>query len=249
MAGINVIDVDSSEIVKFSNKLEKIGKYDLPVVARQTLNELAFRMKGLSGRRGEIDKEAERQFEHIRNRTLFRAMTGVQKSSGNNINSMFSMAGIIERPGREKLAEGLAQQQEGGEIESGSTPISTARVGKNIAKRVKRSHYLNRLTPVDLRRNKGKRFIIRASTAFKNSRAIIFKSRSGIDFVARIKSMSRTGGRLFNFELLFRLNENSVTLEKKRPFVNDAARNLMRQGQRIFVEKAEKRIKRSFERR
>ena len=242
-----LIDVDSSEIVKFSNKLEKIGRFELPVVARQTLNEAAFRMKGFSGRRGEIDTEAEKQFDFRRNKSLFKAFTGAEKARGNNINSMVSKAGIIERPGRDLLSQGLAQQQEGGAIESKSTPISTARIGRNIAKSVKKANYLNRLAPVDLRRNKGKRFVVRAATAFKNNRAIIFKSRTGVDFVANIRHMGRAGGRLFDFTLLFRLNKGRVKLERRRPFVNDAARKVVSKGPEIFIEKAKNRIKYKFE--
>lgn len=243
----NIIDIDSRELVKFTNKLESIGKYEVPVVVRQTLNELAFQMKGYSGREGMISKEAKTQFEHSRNKTLFKAFTGVQKSKGNNINSMSSRAGIIQRSGRERLAEGLAEQQEGGRLESPSTPLSTSRISKSISKKVRTKNYLNRLTPVDLRRNKGKRFVARANQAYKNGRAIIFTSKTGVDFVANIKKVNRNGDRLFNFVLLFRLNKDGVKLEKKRPFVNDAAIKMMPMGSKIFVEKANNRIKRKFE--
>lgn len=244
----NIIDIDSRELVKFTNKLESIGKYEVPVVVRQTLNELAFQMKGYSGREGMISKEAKTQFEHSRNKTLFKAFTGVQKSRGNNINSMSSRAGIIKRSGRERLAEGLAGQQEGGRLESKSTPMSESRIGQSVGKKVRGKNYLKKLVPVDLRKNKGKRFIVRVNQAYKNKRAIMFTSRTGVDYVANVINPISRQNKFYEFELLFRLNKEGVDLEKKRPFVNDAAINMMPMGPNIFVEKANSRIKRKFER-
>ena len=120
----NIININSDDFVKFSNKLEKIGRADLPVAVRSTLNETAFRMKGVGGKRGAIDLQAEKDFDYRRNRTLFKVMTGVSKASGLNVSTMKSEAGIVRKPGRDKLAEGLAQQQKGGKINQKATPLS-----------------------------------------------------------------------------------------------------------------------------
>lgn len=245
----NIIDVDSSEIVKFTNKLERIGKYELPVVARQTLNELAFRMKGDKGQVGEIEKEAKEQFDYSRNRTLFRAFTGVQKATGNEINSMFSQSGIIERSGREKLARNMQEHQKGGNVDSRSTPTYESRVGGQLKGKVRTKNYMKKLVPVDLTRNKGRRFAIRAYQAIKNKRAIIFSAKSGVDYVADIEKYDRNAKYKFSMTILFRLNKKRLPLKEKRPFVNNAASNLIIHGPNIFIEKVNNRIKRKFEKR
>lgn len=246
----NIIDIDSRELVKFTNKLESIGKYEVPVVVRQTLNELAFQMKGYSGREGMISKEAKTQFEHSRNKTLFKAFTGVQKSKGNNINSMSSRAGIIQRSGRERLAEGLADHGKPGPIKSNVTPMSKSRVGNVIGRNVRKKYYLNKLVPVDLSKNKGKRFNVRAYQAYKNDRAIMFTGRTGDRFVAEITKINRGDGHKYRYKMdvLFRINKSRIIKYTKEDYFLTIARDkMMLKGDNIFVEKANNRIKRKFE--
>lgn len=243
-----ILDINSDDLVKFTNKLEKIGKYDLPVAVRGTLNETAFRMKGFGGRRGEIDIQAHKEFDHIRSKNLFKAMSGVTKARGNNISSMSSEAGIIKRSGRDKIAEGLAQQQEAGNVDTGATPTDKSRIGGSIGKKVRRKNYLKSVVPVNLMKNKGKRFMLRAVAAIKNKRAIMFKARSGITYVANVKKMNRGENvtpRL-DMEILYRINREPVKLRVKRPFVNKAAQVAGSRIPQEFLIQAKKRIDKRF---
>lgn len=244
----DMLNINSDELVKFTNKLEKIGKYDLPVAVRGTLNETAFRMKGSGGERGEIDKQAHKEFDHIRSKSLFKAMSGVTKARGNDIASMSSISGIIVRSGRDEIAEGLAQQETGGSVDSGSTPTNQARISNSLSKKVRRKNYLRSIVPVNLTRNTGNRFMKRINQSIKNNRAIMFKSRSGITYVANVKKINR-GQNVkprIDMTILYRINNEPIKLRIKRPFISQAAQVA---GKRIpveFLSQAKKRIDKKF---
>jgi len=246
----NIINIDSKEFVRFTNKLEKLGRADLPVAVRSTLNNLAFKMKGQGSERGQIDIEAQKSFENRRNKTLFKAMTGVDKAKGLNIESMASKAGIIKRSGRDKLAEGLAQQQEGGSVKSGSTPTNTSRVGKSLKRRVKAINKIKNLVPVNLSNNSGKRFHARANQAYRSKRAILFTARDGNKFIGKIKRVNKgdSSGYRYEMDILYRINPSKhVKLTKKRPFVDNAAKQVMKTGPKEFEEQMNKRFKKHWE--
>lgn len=244
-----LIDIDSRELVRFTNKLEKLHRSDLPIAIRSTMDNLAFRMKGVGKTRGQIDIEAERSFDNRRNKKLFKAMTGVQKAKGFNIESMESKAGIISRSGRDQLAQGLADQQEGGNVKSAATPLDDSRINRQTRKKVRTSNYIQDLNPINITRNKGKRFHQRIQQAIKNDRAITFKSRDGSIYVAEVNRLNRGQAKYrYSMKVFFRINPSKfVALKKKRPFVNNAARQVMKDLPREFEKEANKRIKRAFE--
>lgn len=248
--GRNIINIRSDEYIKLSNKLQRIGKADLPVAVRSTLNEMAFRMKGTGGTRGEIDKRAEQEFDYRRNRTLFKAVTGVSKASGLNISGMQSESGIIKRSGLSEVAEGLADQQRGGKTEQKATPLTKSRTGRNIGKRVRKPSYLQSLQPYDMRGKQGRRWIAAAIRAKKSRRAILIESRNGTKLIARVRNFKRKPERVeFKIDWLYRINDNGmVTLKRKRPFVNRAAQIVIKDMPNEFKRQATKRIEKSLRR-
>jgi len=239
------ININTSEIVEFTNKLEKMHRSDLPIAIRNTLNEMAFRMKGYSGKRGEIDKEAERQFDYRRNKTLFKAMTGVNKAKGFNIKTMSSEAGIINRSGRTDLAEGLAQQQKGGNVKSSTTPLKKARTGKNIGKRVrKKDQHKSHGAPYEVKKRRGKRFVELAYRSERTGRPLQVTVRGGESLIGRVRKIRRVRGKVdIKINWLYRKNKGSrVKLEKKRPFIDRAGMNTAKGMEKEFVRQAKIRI-------
>lgn len=246
----NLININSDELVKATNKLEKISRASLPVTVRNTLNELAFQMKGFSGTRGQIDKEAEKSFDYRRNRTLFKAFTGVDKARGLNIKNMQSEAGIIERSGRNEVAEGLAQQQKGGKVKSKSTPTNKARIGKSVGKKVRKKNFFKSLgEPYLIRQQRGQVFTRLALRAIRTGRPILVTVKGGQQIIGQVRRFTRNkGGIRFKIDWLYRINRTGfVKLQEKRPFVNNATLEVIKNGDKIFKEKAEKRIKKQWE--
>jgi len=243
-----MIEINTADFNVLSNKLEKIGKADLPVAVRSTLNSMAFKMKGAGSKRGQIDIQAEKDFDYRRNKTLFKVMTGVQKASGLTINRMQSKAGIVSRSGRTELAEGLAQQQKGGKLKKKATPTLKTRPGSNISKRVRRPSYLRNLNSIDATNKRGQKFIQAAIRAKKEKRTLLIKTKSGDTVVAKVRSIKRARGRIdVRISWLYRYNQNnSITLGKSRPFINTAAKTVIVMMPKEFEKQARKRISKSL---
>lgn len=244
-----MLNIRSDEFVVLANKLQRIGKADLPVAVRSTLNQLAFDMKGTSGKRGEIDKRAEMDFDYRRNKTLFKAITGVTKADGLNISNMESEAGIIKRSGMDEIAEGLADQQKGGTTKQKATPLSRSRTGRNIGKKVRKPAYLQNLDSIDLTGKKKQKFVTAAIRAAQKRRTVLIEGRGGTKLIARIRAFKRVDNSVdFRMDWLYRINANgNVSLKRKRPFVDRAADEVIKTLPQEFVRQAEKRITKAFQ--
>lgn len=243
----NVLYIDSDEYIKFTNKLEKLGRADLPVAIRATINNLAFEMKGNKGKRGEIDKKAESGFTYRRDKNLFKAMTGVSKATGLKIAKMSSKAGIINRSGKGELAEGLADHQKGGDTDQKATPLSTARTGKSIGKKVRSANRLSKLNAINVRNKKGKQFMRLIIKAKKENKLLIVNGKRGDALIARIGLMKRKkDGYNIKLQYLYRFNKSGKVNIKRTPYINNAAKEVMKMGPAEFEKQAKRRIDKSF---
>lgn len=246
--GQNMININSDQFVVLSNKLEKIGRAELPVAVRSTLNEIAFRMKGTGGARGQIDKRAEQDFDYRRNKTLIKKLTGVNKAKGLDIGNMRSEAGITNRSGLNEVAEGLADQQRGGETKQKATPLSYSRISKATPKKVRKPARLQNLSTYDMRNKKGHRWIAAAIRAKRDKKIILIDVKGGTELLAKVKSFRRgKKGVKFKLNWLYRINDGGVVfLKKKRPFVNRAAQEVMIGMPQEFVRQANRRIQKAM---
>lgn len=116
-----MLDVNTKELIIFSNKLEKIGKTKLPYAVRQTLNSVAFDMK-----KDTLIESSGQKFVN-RSPNFFKALSRVQMAKGLDINSMESIVGFVEKglKGKNNYAvKDLEQQEKGGKI-GGKTFIPT----------------------------------------------------------------------------------------------------------------------------
>lgn len=244
-----MININSDQFVILANKLEKIGRAELPVAVRSTLNEMAFRMKGTGGARGQIDKRAEQDFDYRRNKTLIKKLTGVNKAKGLDIGNMKSEAGITNRSRLNEVAEGLADQQKGGETKQFATPTLKTRIGKAVSSKVRKPSRLQHLLVLDLRKRKKGRWIASAIRAKKVNKMIRVTGRGGVDLLAKVKNFRRgKKGVKFKLDWLYRFNDNgTVFLKKKRPFVNRAAQEVMRGMPQEFIRQANRRIQKAMQ--
>lgn len=244
-----LLSINTDEFIVATNKLEKLGRADLPVAVRSTLNEMAFRMKGSGGTRGQIDKQAEKDFDYRRNRTLFKKLTGVSKAQGLDIGRMQSESGIVNRSGMNEVAQGLADQQKGGTTKQKATPLNKSRIGSNKGKRVRKSSQLSRLKDaVRIKKKKGSEFIKLAARAHKQGRPVIITGRDGNDYVGILKGFKRQRkGLKIKIDFQYRINKSkTVNLKKKRPFVDRAAVTVMRDLPNEFARQAQRRINKSM---
>lgn len=171
-------NINNAEVVKLTNKLEKLHRSAMPVAARQTLNDAAFET-----RRGLI-KQFKKNFI-IRNRTFISAHAGVNKSSNTfNLEQMKSEAGVIH--GKTKAGDLLEKQEVGGNIQRARIPSKNVRFGNNFNKPVMAKYFYKKF------RNKQNGII------YKSSESTIIKTNKSLYRILR-------GGR---FVTLYTLNKN-----------------------------------------
>lgn len=87
-------DVNATELIKFTKKLESIHKSKHPNAVRNTLNTMAFNTK-----KNRILPEAKRGF-NVRKPNVYKVFSTVEKAEGWNVNKMISKVGMNDKNGR-----------------------------------------------------------------------------------------------------------------------------------------------------
>lgn len=238
---MSTFNLNTSELTILSNKLDRIGRSELPLAIRGTLNDMAFKMKGYR-QRGEIDKMAEKSFDYKRDKNFIKSMSGAEKATGFNTKKMVSKAGIIKTSGKNKVAEGLFAQETGNDINKKTTPLDGSRTAKNRSKKVGRQSRLRNLNPIDARELRKNKFIAKAISS-KNKKRMLLVKGSGTDLIGRVRTFKRKKGTVdIKIEWLYRVADNINIKLKKRPFIKKAAKNVGKDMDKIFVENANKRL-------
>ncbi len=122
------LHIDSSQVVRFTNKLEKLPRSALPVAIRGTLNDAGFAMK-----KSEIGKQAKLSFIE-RSPNFFKANSRVEPAQGFDIKSMHSTVGMVSsglhNSATNYAVKDLEEQEESGTIRGRSfKPLPAARRG------------------------------------------------------------------------------------------------------------------------
>ena len=128
-----VFNINTKEVVVFTNKLEKFSRSAIPNAVRSTLNSAAFDVK-----KNTMPKSADREFIQ-RAPTFFKANSGVEMASGFHIGSMVATVGFSGKSGNksDQAVNDLEVQEYGGVIKHrGFIPMNTARVSGSHDKKV-----------------------------------------------------------------------------------------------------------------
>lgn len=248
----NIINIQSDQFAELSNKIDRIGKYDLPVAVRGTLNQMAVNMKGGRGAtvpNGLVAESAKKTFEYTRSQNIFNFMTGFTREKTSNINNMKAVAGIAEKAGKDKLARNLGAQAEGKKVRQKATPYVSARRGKGRKGRVARRLYVENILDgaIDLRGLTGREFITKAIRAYNQQRYVILGKAGQDSYIAEIESFDRDSNTVdFHNEIRYRINRSgTIKPKRERNYVTTAALIAMKDVDIIFKKEAEKRIKKS----
>jgi len=173
----NILDINNSEVVAFTRRLQQMHKSDLPIVVRQTLNDMAFDTKQKT-----LPTAYNKTFVK-RNKTFLKSNSGVKKADGWNVNQMQSEVGIIPKGGQNEAAEGLTKQEYGGTKKKPFVYMRNVRGNSN--KRVVRGDkYFNSFEkikgePSVKRRTRKSNFIASAIMAHREGKLLIWDSKSG----------------------------------------------------------------------
>lgn len=249
MAKNNIINIQSDDFAVLANKIDKIGRFELPVATRNTINQLAVNMKGGRGAtvsNGLVSESAKKTFQYQRSKNIFNIMTGFNKTRTSDINNMKAVAGIAVKSGKDKLARNLGAQAEGKKVRQKATPYTKTRRGKAQKGRLARRLYVENVIEgaIDLRGLTGRQFITGAIKSYKEQRHVILGRRGQNAYVAEVLDFDRDSGTVdFHNEVHYRLNQSgTVKPKKERNFVATAALISMRDVDVIFKKEAQKRV-------
>jgi len=141
------VNINTDKLVKFTNKLEKMHRSDLPVAIRSTLNKAAFDMKTKT-----LPASALATFEKRHVGQFYKANSRFEGARGFDTNSMKSTVGFVENrlKGRTNYSvQDLEQQETGGSLSPARSflPLKGARVGGKG--RVRDENRLSEIPPFD----------------------------------------------------------------------------------------------------
>lgn len=244
------LQIDSTALVRYTNKLEKVHRSALPVAVRSALNSAAFDVK-----KNTMPASAKKAFVQ-RKPTFFKANSKVEPAKGFNIKSMRAAVGFLPNSDASKELE---QQEHGGKIGRRQfIPAIGARSGANWNKKVRedlRLANLKNLNIIDADKvrfkNHGKRKaqkFIRASIVAKKkygSKAFVLgnKRTDGGRTLSQIKTIKVGNGKV-------KIKRTPVYTYKKGRKVTVAKTQFMRRasmesGMKIeehFIKAAEKQL-------
>lgn len=224
--------IDNTEVVRFADKLRTMHRSDLPIVVRQTLNDLAFDVKKTT-----LLKSADNEFI-LRNPSFFKRNSGVKKATGFDIDKMSSEVGILKNDS--KAAQQLTKQEYGGKISNRPyIYMNQARTSGSKSKMVRRVNYLNTKGII----KGGKSFIGSAYKAKKENKNLLWKTKSG-ETLMSINSISNSKVKatpIADYE-----KNRSVTISA-RPFLKPATMNSFKKREYFFIRNAKKRFERALQ--
>jgi len=129
-------DVNQAELIKYTKKLDKMRKFDLPLSVRAALNETAFQMKT-----DDLPEIFERNFT-VRRRFFIKSHSAFNKAANTfDINKMQSEAGVYGGRGNDEAGERLKLQEFGGVIQDRAVPFydggkSNVRTGSSESSKI-----------------------------------------------------------------------------------------------------------------
>ena len=214
------ININTREIVDFTDKLERIHRAALPNTVRNTLNDLAFDVK-----KNTLQSTTSRVFTK-RRPAFFRAFSGVNKATGFNVKNMTSTVGMLDK-GASKFMD---TQEEGGTLKRSVIAMDNARISKSNKKLVSKGNYLKSKAKANI---KGKNKRAWMATVKSNKKGDTFIYNGTI-----FKIMSK-----LKVKPLYSYKKSRVVNIKPTHFMQKSALLSARQMSTIFAKHAKIQIK------
>lgn len=232
-------------MVHFTNELEKLPKYALPVAIRGTLNDTAFKMKTVT-----MPKNAKNIFEE-RQPNFFKANSRYEPAQGFSINTMVSTVGFISsglhNQATNFAVKDLEQQEESGTIRGRSfKPLPGARKGGtgNVRANSRISQLLKAGNIVDAKDSKGSKMqqFIRASLHAGEGGYVL-----GGKILWRVKRISRIGrNTFFTKEKLYSYTKSGTATVHATGFMKKSALEVQKEMEFFYKLQAQRQIDKAF---
>ena len=235
-------NINTDAAVKYTAKLERMHRSNLPIAVRNTLNSAAFDVK-----KNTMPISAKNEFTQ-RSKNFFKANSTVGMASGFNIKTMRSAVGFIENKlkGDSNFAvKDLEQQERGGNISGRSfIPLDTARKG-GYATPVRPANRLSKIRSKKIvdaknfRGNKKQRFI-KAVNRAKRGNYVIGSTTMGENYLFRVTKLNK---KEFDVLPLYDVKKNRSVKVKSTNFMKKASLISSKKMNGFFIKEAKKRFK------
>ena len=235
------LNINTDEVVRWTNKLEKMHRSALPLAIRGSLNSAAFDVKQ------KTMPSTSKVFTN-RSKNFFKANSSVLMAKGFKAKSMQAMVGFTSarlKGGDNFAVKDLEQQERGGKIGGKSfIPSDEARGGSNT-KAVKPINRLSAITNIinakNFRGNKKQRLIRAIHRAGKGG-YVLGSAISGENTLFRVKSLNKKGA--FKLTPLYDFKKGRKVSVTGTGFMRIASLKSGRKIESFYIKEAKKQIKR-----
>ncbi len=236
-----ILNVNTDEVVRYSNKLEKLHRSAFPVAIRGTLNNAAFDVK-----KNTMPASAEKEFT-IRRKNFFKANSRVNMAKGFNIRTMQAIIGFI---GTQQAVENLEQQEKGGTIGGRAfVPLDNARGGSN-ARPVRPSNRLSRISNIvnasKVRGNSKRQRFVKAAIKAGVGGFVIGNNK--LKILWKITGLTKIGDRLkINKQRLYSyVPGRKVKIDEPTNFMKKATLKTGKKLEGFYIKQAKKQIEKAL---
>lgn len=237
------LNINTDEVVRWTNKLEKMHRSALPLAIRGSLNSAAFDVKQ------KTMPSTSKVFTN-RSKNFFKANSSVLRAKGFKAKSMQAMVGFTSarlKGGDNFAIKDLEQQERGGKIGGKSfIPSDDARGGSNT-KVVKPRNRLSRINNIiDARKVKGtsdgSKFHMAASRAGKGGFVLAkFKGKMNL---WRVNSSNKTKSGQWKLTHLYTVDKGRKVSVSGTGFMRIASLKSGSKIESFYIKEAKKQIKR-----
>ena len=229
------LNVNTDALAKWSNEIDKIGRFNIPIAARRAINSTAF----------DVKKRTLIQETNIftkRKPSFFKAFSQVKPARQLKLKDIKAVVGMTDRKRggqSEQAGRNMEQRQLGGTIGGRSyIPLENARIGKNEEKNIRKNYRISNvlsrrtLNTSKMRGNNPRQKYAEALRRAKKGDIVIHK---GVVFSVTGKAKMTP---------IYTYQENrSVKAGKTSPFTRKAALKSQKLMESFYIKEAKKIIK------
>jgi len=234
------LNIATTELVAYTNKLEKLHRSAFPNAVRTALNSVAFDVK-----QDTLLTSARKNFKK-RKPNFFKANSRVNMAQGFDLNRMQSEVGMRSLHGANHAVRDLEQQERGGVITNKAfIPLDTARTGKSYDRGVAKRNRLNNVNDLvnSAKVNgssKGQRFAKAIKKA--GAKGYVLDEQGTL---WRVNSLIKKA-RGFDISALYSYEKDRSIRVKPTHFMEEASTESQKKIDRFYIIEAEKQFKKAL---
>jgi len=228
-------NVNTSDIIHLSDKLERINRSAFPSAVRSTLSDAAFEMKQKN-----ILESAKKNM-NVKQPNFFKANTGVQRAKFNrNVESMSATAGFVNKRGikaNKAVEYGMEANEIGATDNTGMMYKKATRTGRGL---VRRNRYYDKAKLTSNRsKRKGNNYVQSAFASLIDKKPVMVDTKHGKAIII-VKSIKNVKGKLRIKSDLLMMDRTTKNVKAKATHFNkEAAQKTQKQMEGFFKKNAE----------